>query len=57
MTRLLASLAILVALTMATHAAGNSNSTQAAAQQCANDTDNDGKEQPPKCNDGDQDGK
>jgi hypothetical protein len=57
MTRLLASLTILMALTVAPHAAGNSESTQAAAQQCPNDTDNDGKEQPPKCDDSDQDGK
>ena len=53
----LASLAILMALTVAPLAAGNSGSTPPPASQCANDTDHDGKEQPSKCDDIDADGK
>ena len=57
MATLLAFLAILLGLTVAPLAAGNSNPTATASQQCASDTDNDGREQPPKCSDSDQDGK
>ena len=57
MTKILASIAILMALTVAPLAAGNSNSTQASVQHCANDTDHDGHEQPSKCDDSDADGK
>jgi hypothetical protein len=58
MNTFLASLAILMALTIAPLAAGNSDSTSTpSAQHCVNDTDNDGKEQPSKCDDSDADGK
>ena len=57
MNTFLASLAILMALTVAPLAAGNSDSTPAPTKQCANDTDHDGKEQPSKCDDSDTDGK
>ena len=57
MKALLTSLAILMALTVPPLAAGNSDSSPPAAQQCANDTDHDGHEQPPNCNDSDDDGK
>ena len=58
MNTFLASLAILMALTVAPLAAGNSDSPPTSStQHCVNDTDNDGKEQPSKCDDSDVDGK
>ena len=55
MTTFLASLAILMALTVAPLAAAEA--TPPPTSQCGNDTDHDGKEQPSKCDDSDSDGK
>jgi len=52
MTRFLVSVAILIAWTAAPLAAGSSDSTP-PSKQCANDKDNDGKEQAPNCADSD----
>jgi len=55
MTRFMIAMAILMAWTVAPLAAGSS--TSPPSKQCANDTDKDGKEQSPKCDDSDADGK
>lgn len=55
MTKILGSIAILMTLTVSALAAANA--TPPSAQQCANDTDHDGHEQPSKCADSDTDGK
>ena len=57
MTKFLVSMAILIAWTVAPLAAGSSDSTPPPVKQCDNDKDRDGKEQVPKCEDSDADGK
>ena len=57
MTRFLASVAILIAFSVAPLAVGNSYAASPPAKQCDNDKDHDGKEQAPNCADSDADGK
>jgi len=57
MTKFLIAMAMLMAWTVAPLAAGSSDSTPPPAKQCDNDKDRDGKEQAPKCDDSDADGK